>query len=86
MGGGETAWPLERIRAERRLEHDDLIIEWEPGQNSVHDTQVIAFGRDVGNVTVRRRTAQGLIDVAYDVTFAFAFAAFVTDGKLLLRD
>ena len=80
---GEVAWPLDRVRQQRRLEHDDLIIEWEPGQNSIHDTQVIAFGRDVGNVTVRRRTGAGLVDVPYDVTFAFA--AFVPGG-ILHRD
>ena len=38
------------------------------------------------NVTVRRRTAAGLEDVAYDVSFAFAFAAFVPGGPIQHRE
>ena len=52
------------------------------GQNSIHDTRLIFRGRDVGNVVVQRQTENGLEDVPYDVSFAFAFSAFVPDGKL----
>ncbi len=76
------AWTLDYLRRETRVEHDGLVLTWEPGQNSIHDTPEIASGRDVGNVVVRRRTASGLEDVAYDVSFAFAFSAFVPDGVL----
>ena len=61
---------------------DDLVITWEPGQNSIHDAQVIAFGRDVGNVVVQRPTANGLVDAVYDVSFAFAFSAFHPQGVI----
>ena len=76
------AWTLDYLRRETRVEHGGLVLTWEPGQNSIHDTSEIASGRDVGNVVVRRRTASGLEDVAYDVSFAFAFSAFVPDGVL----
>jgi hypothetical protein len=83
---GDTAWGLELLRARGRVESDDLIIEWEAGQNSLHDHPVILAGRDVGNVVVRRRAADGAFeDVPYDVTFAFAFRAFRPDGDLHLN-
>jgi hypothetical protein len=82
--GGE-AWSLELLRARRHLEIGDLIIEWEPGQNSLHDDSLILAGRDVGNVIVRRRGAGGALeDVPHDVAFAFAFRAFRPDGVLHL--
>ncbi len=45
-------------------------------------TRMIAKARDVGNVVVKRRTDDGLVNVPYDVTFAFAFSAFVPDGRV----
>ena len=79
---GERAWTLDLLREERRIVEDGLVITWEPGQNSIHDTSFIAAGRDVGNVTVQRRQPGGLGDVPYDVSFAFAFAAFRPEGRL----
>lgn len=76
------AWTLRLLRQSKQFGRDDLVITWEPGQNSIHDAQVIAFGRDVGNVIVQRRTANGLEDIPYDVSFAFAFSAFFPDGTL----
>ncbi|MHA1566105.1 MAG: DUF3179 domain-containing protein [Alphaproteobacteria bacterium] len=79
---GEQAWTLDILREQGPIEQDGLIITWEAGQNSIHDTGKIASGRDVGNVIVQRRTDNGLEDVPYDVSFAFAFSAFVPDGEL----
>ncbi len=73
---GKEAWTLELLRAKQRIEAGGLVLTWSPGQNSIHDSRRIAEGRDVGNVVVQR----GGEDVAYDVAFAFAFAAFVPDG------
>lgn len=56
------------------------MLTWEPGRNSIHDRSELAAGREVGNVVVQRRTATGLEDAAHDVSFAFAFSAFVRDG------
>jgi len=66
----------------RRVESGNLVITWESGQNSALDTSAIARGRDVGNAVVRRKTAKGLVDAVYDVSFAFAFRAFYPDGKI----
>lgn len=79
---GEEAWTLAKLKTAKRIEADDLVLTWQAGQNSIHDAQVIAQGRDVGNVIVQRKTDKGLEDVAYDVSFAFAFSAFVPDGML----
>lgn len=79
---GDEAWTLELLQERRIVEAGDLRLTWEAGQNSIHDNRVIAEGRDVGNVIVQRRTDQGLEDVPYDVSFAFAFAAFVPDGVI----
>ena len=80
---GDEAWSLPLLRARGRIEAGDLLIEWTAGQNSLHDHPVILAGRDVGNVVVRRRGGDGTLeDVAYDVTFAFAFRAFRPEGVL----
>ena len=79
---GEEAWTVAKLKAAKRIEADKLILTWEAGQNSIHDSRTISEGRDVGNVTVQRLTDNGLKDVAYDVSFAFAFSAFVPEGML----
>lgn len=79
---GEEAWMLDLIRDAGEVESGDLTLSWEAGQNSIHDTGQITKGRDVGNIVVQRRTSAGLEDVPYDVSFAFAFSAFVPDGTL----
>ena len=75
-------WTTSLLRDSGTLEVDDLVFEWIAGQNSIHDAAMIADGRDIGNVTVQRRTDAGLVDVPYDVTFAFGFAAFYPSGTL----
>jgi hypothetical protein len=79
---GEEAWTLDLLRKHRRIEKGDLVITWEPGQNSALDTRTIAEGRDVGNVVVQRKTEGRLVDVVHDVTFAFTFHAFKPKGKI----
>lgn len=79
---GEEGWALELLRREGTIESGDLVLTWEPGQNSIHDQTVIARGRDVGIVVVQRKGERGLVDVVYDVSFVFAFAAFKPDGVL----
>ena len=73
-------WPLALLREKGRVESGDLVLTWEAGQNSALDSRRISSGRDVGNVVVQRRGADGLEDVPYDVTFAFVFHAFRPDG------
>ena len=68
-----------------RIEDGDLVLTWEPGQASPLDHWEIASGRDIGNVTVQRNTAEGLVDVAHDVSFAFAFFAFHPGAPLVVE-
>ena len=79
---GDAAWTLRSLRENSPVEAGDLVLTWEAGQNSIHDTQLIFRGRDVGNVIVQRKTAGGAADVPYDVVFAFSFRAFHPDGTL----
>ncbi|MFQ5971555.1 MAG: DUF3179 domain-containing protein [Alphaproteobacteria bacterium] len=79
--GGE-AWSLDLLRRERRIETGDLVITWEPGQNSALDKRVIAEGRDIGNVIVQRREGEQFVDEVHDLTFAFAFHAFHPEGVI----
>lgn len=76
------AWSLRLLRDRGRLIAGDLVLSWEAGQNSALDTERISEGRDIGNVTVQRRTANGLEDVVHDISFAFAFHAFYPQGQI----
>ena len=82
---GDGAWPLKLLRAKKKIVYQDLTLTWTAGQNSIHDEQIIAQGRDVGNVVVKRGAGVGARDVPYDVTFAFAFKAFRPDGAFHLK-
>ncbi len=83
---GDEAWTLELLRRRGRIEAGDLVLSWMPGQASALDAAEIAKGREVGTVVVQRRTAAGLADAPYDVTFAFVFFAFEPDGVLRTAD
>ena len=79
---GDEAWTLESLRAAGRIEHGDLVLTWEEGQNSALDSTLIGQGRDVGNVVVQRRVNGVMEDVVHDIPFAFVFHTFVPDGVL----
>jgi hypothetical protein len=74
------AWALDLVQKKRRIETDSHVIAWTAGQASALDAREIARGRDVGTVTVRKKTDGGLTDAVYDVTFAFVFKAFHPEG------
>ena len=61
----------------------DLVLNWMPGQRSALDRRDITAGRMVGTVTAQRQTDDGLVDIPYDVTFAFVFHAFTPEGKII---
>ena len=61
---------------------DILVLTWRMDQRPAPDTRFIANGRDVGNVTVQRKTDSGLRDEIHHVTFAFVFHAFHPEGPL----
>ncbi|WP_422368153.1 DUF3179 domain-containing protein [Pelagibius sp.] len=76
------AWSLDLLREKGRVESGDLVLTWTPGQTSALDTRAISEGREIGNVVVQRKAAEGLVDVPYDVTFAFVFHAFRPEGTI----
>ena len=76
------AWSLPLLREEGTITSGELVLGWEEGLNSALHSNVIADGRDVGNVVVQRRRGDVLEDVVHDVTFAFVFHAFFPDGVI----
>ncbi len=79
---GDTAWSIDLLRRERRIEVDDLVITWEPGKNTAMGPSQISQGQDIGNVVVQRLVDGEWVDAVHDVTFAFSFNAFNPDGTL----
>lgn len=77
------AWSLRYLMDKGQVEDGDLVLSWEPGQASPLDSHDITAGQDIGNVVVQRRTADGLVDVAHDISFAFAFFAFHPGAPLV---
>ncbi len=75
------AWSFPLLVKKGTVVDGDLEITWQSGQNSALDTRAIREGRDVGNITVRRRGH----DVVHDVTFAFVYHAF-HDGKRIITN
>lgn len=82
-GGKPVAVALSRLRKFGELKQGDVTISWDAGQNSALEHEVIAKGRDVGNIVARRDTPDGEKDVRYDVTFAFVFHAFHPEVSIL---
>lgn len=73
------AWSLALIKREKEIHTPDgTVLTWTPGQASALDTEVIAEGKDVGNVVARKDGK----DVPYFVDFAFAFHAFKPDAPI----
>ena len=80
---GKQAWTFSLLRRKKRIVVGNIVITWEPGQNSALDTPQIKDGRDVGNVVVQRKGKDGkMVDAVHDVSFAFAFFAFHPTGKI----
>ena len=81
------AWALDVIKKQTPLEVDGLTITWRAGQNSALDQRDITQGRDVGTVTVTKKNdiSGEPEDVAYDVTFAFVYHAFMPDQQIIME-
>ena len=76
---GPYAVALNLLRKKKTLTKGDIIFQWISGQNSALDSKMISKGRDIGNVTVQKKTGNGMKDIVYHLTFAFAFNAFHPD-------
>ena len=76
----DNAWLLEDLRKLKVIEQGDIRIKWQEGMNSALDQGRIEQGRDIGFVTAQRKIGKEYEDVPYDMTFAFAFKAFHSNG------
>lgn len=78
-----VAWTFSLLKKRKQVVVGDLVITWEPGQSSALDAALVKDGRDVGNVVVQRRGKDGALkDAIHDVSFAFAFRAFLPKGVI----
>jgi hypothetical protein len=80
--GRYEAWSLAWLRRVGKIRSKDLVLTWEPGQASALDNRSIAAGRDVGGVIVQKVNDGVVVDVPFDVPFAFAFHAFRRDSPI----
>jgi len=65
-----------------RVNFNDLRLAWQEGMNSALDKRRIDQGRDIGFISVQRKTEDGYEDIPYDMIFAFVFKAFHPDGVI----
>ena len=71
---GNRAWSLSLLQKRRKIKAaNGLVLRWEPGQATALGERTIAERSDIGNVIVQRKGE----DVVHDVTFLFAFHAFL---------
>lgn len=80
---GNQAWSFEYLEAVRAVDAGEFVITWEPGQASALDANMVALGRDVGNILVQTKESPPK-DVPHHVTFAFVFHAFQPDADIVV--
>ncbi len=78
---GDRAWSLRLLQERGQIRAaGGLMLRWEPGQATALGERTIAGGADIGNVVVQRHGE----DVVHDVTFLFAFHAFLPEGMIYI--
>lgn len=82
---GNVGYSLAYITKIKKFEQNGLRITWQAGQNSALDHEVIALGKDVGNIVVQKLQADTWQDIPYMVSFAFAYKAF-NPGKTIITE
>ncbi len=80
--GKMKIYALPLLAKKKQLKSDNITVSWSAGQNSALDTSNIAKGRDIGNITVQEKRNGTMVDIPYDVTFAFVVHAFHPDVKI----
>ncbi len=79
---GDRAWTLDLIREKRRIVDGDLEITWRPGMASPVQHPMVAGGRDLGQIAVKRDGE----NTNYSVTFSFVYFSFYPDGSIETRN
>lgn len=82
QNGKLKIYALPLLAKQKELKSDNVVVRWQAGQNSALDANSIAKGRDIGNITVQENRNGKLVDLPYDVTFAFVVHAFHPDTKI----
>lgn len=80
--GKTTVYAMTLLAEKKTLTTGQITIKWTSGQSSALNTSTIARGRDVGNITVQENRDGTMVDIPYDVTFAFVVHAFKPEAKI----
>lgn len=80
--GKTIVYAMTLLAAKKKLITGKVTINWTAGQSSALSTSTIAKGRDVGNITVQENRVGKMVDIPYDVTFAFVIHAFKPEAKI----
>ncbi len=80
--GKMNAYALPLLAEKQRLTVDGITLAWTAGQTSALDSSLIAKGRDIGNITVQENRNGVMVDIPYEVTFAFVVTAFNPEVKI----
>jgi len=75
-------YALPLLAKKKQLKSGDIIVKWSAGQTSALDHARIDKGRDIGNITVQENRDGTMVDIPYDVTFAFVVHAFHPKVKI----
>lgn len=78
----DRAWSLQLLRQQSRIDDGDIVLAWQPGASSALDKPVTFGGKDIGNVVAYRRISGQLIEIPYDLVFAFVFRSFHPAGVI----
>ncbi len=80
--GKMNVYALSLLAKKQQLKVADITVSWSAGQASALDTSSIARGRDIGNIIVQENRNGTMVDIPYEVTFAFVVFAFNPDVKI----
>ncbi len=80
----DRAWALSSLKQQESITSGDITLKWQPGRASALDSRTIAEGRDLGSVTVLRRSDGTDRLIPYKVSFAFVWHAF-NPGAPIIR-
>jgi len=75
-------YALPLLANKKQVKSGKVMVKWSAGQSSALDKAQISLGRDIGNITVQENRNGNMVDIPYDVTFAFVVHAFHPDAKI----
>ena len=82
QNGKLQIYALPLLAKKKQLKSGNITVKWSAGQSSALDHARIDKGRDIGNIIVQENRNSTMVDIPYDVTFAFVVHAFHPKVKI----